>query len=78
VTFWSPEQETLRDSARTFVRREVLPHLQRWEDERAIPRELHRAAAEQGFLGVAFPEEVGGGATEVLDDLAAKLLGFTR
>jgi len=60
VTFWSEEQEALRESARTFVQREVLPHLQQWEDEGSLPRSLHLAAAKQGFLGVSFPEEVGG------------------
>ena len=60
MTFWSEEQEALRESARTFVQREVLPHLQQWEDEGSLPRSLHLAAAKQGFLGVSFPEEVGG------------------
>ena len=34
MTFWSVEQESLPSSARTFVERNVLPHLHRWEDER--------------------------------------------
>ena len=50
-----------------FVRREVAPHLQEWEDAGSIPRELHRAAAKQGLLGVAFPEEVGGEGGDLLD-----------
>lgn len=43
-----------------FVRREVAPHLDEWEDAGEVPRELHLAAAEQGLLGVGFPESVGG------------------
>ena len=31
-----------------FVRREVAPHLQEWEDAGSIPRELHLAAGEAG------------------------------
>ena len=59
--------EDLRELGREFVRREVVPHLQQWEDERLIPRELHVAAAKQGLLGVGFPEEVGGQGGNVLD-----------
>ena len=43
-----------------FARREVLPHLQEWEDAGEVPRELHRAAAKQGLLGLGFRGEVGG------------------
>jgi acyl-CoA dehydrogenase len=52
-----------------FVRREVAPHLQEWEDAGSIPRELHLAAGKQGLLGVAFPEEVGGGGGTLLDSV---------
>ena len=70
MTFWSDEQEALRASARTFVEREILPHHQRWEDDKELPRELHRSAAKQGFLGVTFPEEVGGSGGGLLDSVA--------
>jgi len=60
-----------------FVRREVAPHLQEWEDAGSIPRELHLAAGKQGLLGVAFPEEVGGGGGTLLDsvDLQEAMFG---
>ncbi len=54
------ETEALRRAAREFVRREVAPHLQEWEDAGEVPRALHLAAGRKGLLGVAFPEEVGG------------------
>ncbi len=69
VSYWSDEQEALRASARTFVEREVMPHLQSWEDAGELPRELHVAAAKQGFLGVGFPEEVGGSGGGLLDSV---------
>src|SRR4051812_50010804 len=59
----------IRSLGAEFVRREVAPHLQEWEDAGSIPRELHRAAGEQGLLGVAFPEEVGGGGGTLMDSL---------
>ena len=53
-----------------FVRREVGPHLQEWEDTAAIPRSLHLAAAKAGLLGISFPEEVGGQGGTLLDSVA--------
>jgi acyl-CoA dehydrogenase len=52
-----------------FVRREVAPHLQEWEDAGEIPRALHLAAAKQGLLGISFPEDVGGEGGDVLDTI---------
>ncbi len=68
--FWTDEQRALRESARAFVRKEVLPHLQEWEDAGEVPRELHRSAAKQGFLGLGVPEEKGGSGGSFLDAVA--------
>ncbi len=57
----------IHDLGAEFTRREVLPHLQQWEDDLTLPRELHAAAAKQGVLGVGFPEEVGGQGGDLLD-----------
>ena len=67
---WSDEQVALQASTAEFVRREVAPYLQGWEDAGEIPRELHLAAAKAGLLGVAFPEEVGGQGGTLLDSVA--------
>jgi len=53
-----------------FVRREVFPRLQEWEDAGEVPRRLHRAAAEQGLLGMGFAEEVGGQGGTLRDTIA--------
>ncbi|MCY7402064.1 MAG: acyl-CoA dehydrogenase family protein [Nocardioides sp.] len=57
----TPELEALRASGAEFVRREVAPHLQEWEDAGEVPRDLHEKAAALGLIGLAFPEVVGGG-----------------
>ena len=67
---WTDEQLALQDSTREFVRREVTPHLQAWEDSGEVPRELHVAAAKAGLLGLSFPEEVGGQGGTLLDSVA--------
>ena len=66
----SAERQALRATAREFVRREVAPHLQQWEDAGRVPRELHRRAADQGLLGVSFPEAVGGQGGDLADSVA--------
>ncbi len=70
MTYFSPEQEALRESARSFVRKEVVPYLQEWEDAGEVPRELHRAAARLGLLGLGVPEEKGGSGGTFLDAVA--------
>ncbi len=57
----------LFDLGAEFTRREIAPHIDRWEDDGTMPRELHRAAAKQDILGIGFPEEVGGGGGDLLD-----------
>ena len=57
----------VRELGTEFARREVVPHLQQWEDDLVVPRELHAVAAKQGVLGVGFPEEVGGQGGDLLD-----------
>ncbi|HSU03520.1 MAG TPA: acyl-CoA dehydrogenase family protein [Nocardioides sp.] len=64
------ERDALRATAAEFVRREVAPHLQEWEDAGEIPRSLHRTAGDLGLMGVAFPEEVGGSGGDLLDSVA--------
>ena len=67
---WTAEQLVLQATTAEFVRREVIPHLQEWEDAGEVPRALHPAAAKAGLLGVGFPEEVGGQGGTVLDSVA--------
>jgi len=64
------ERQALQETAREFVRREVSPYLQQWENAGSVPGELHLAAAKQGLLGVSFPEEVGGQGGDLLDSVA--------
>jgi len=65
----SAEHAALRATGAEFVRREVVPHLQEWEDAGEIPRALHRTAGDLGLIGVAFPEEVGGGGGDLVDSV---------
>jgi acyl-CoA dehydrogenase len=59
----------LRELGAEFVRREVAGRLDAWEEAGEVPRELHRAAAAHGLLGIGFPTEVGGEGGDVLDTI---------
>lgn len=54
------DHELFRDLAREFNAREVAPGYAQWDAEHMMPRQLWRAAGEQGLLGLAVPEEFGG------------------
>ena len=58
--YYSETHEALAMSVRRFVEREIAPHIDRWEAEGELPRDLHVKAAEAGILGLRYPEEFGG------------------
>ncbi len=61
MSIWTtPERDALRKTVQAFTEREILPYVDDWERAGELPRDLHRAAAEAGLLGAAFPESVGG------------------
>jgi alkylation response protein AidB-like acyl-CoA dehydrogenase len=62
------EHEELRETVRRFVVKEIAPNVDEWEAAREFPRELYARCAELGFLGLKFPEELGGqGGTHLHD-----------
>ncbi|MGA4685342.1 MULTISPECIES: acyl-CoA dehydrogenase family protein [Micromonospora] len=65
----TPERRQLRELTRSFVTREVLPHLSDWERAGEVPRSLHETAAKIGLLGIGFPESVGGSGGDLLDSM---------
>ncbi len=58
--YFAEEHELFRQSLRKFLEKEVLPHIDQWEAQEQVPRELWRKFAEQGFLGFHYPSEYGG------------------
>jgi alkylation response protein AidB-like acyl-CoA dehydrogenase len=57
---YTDEHEVFRDVVRTFVEREVRPHLTKWDEDRSTGREVWLAAGRQGVIGLSGPEECGG------------------
>ncbi|WP_147103774.1 acyl-CoA dehydrogenase family protein [Nesterenkonia populi] len=58
--FYEELHEEFREVVREFVTREVAPNYQEWDAAHMMPRSLWEAAAENGLLGLAVPEEHGG------------------
>ncbi|MGE0640529.1 MAG: acyl-CoA dehydrogenase family protein [Thermoanaerobaculia bacterium] len=54
------EQQAIREAARRFAREVVSPGVEEWDESQRFPREVIDQAGELGFLGVIFPEELGG------------------
>lgn len=67
----------VRDTARQFAEKQVLPLAAKIDQEHYFPRELIKPMAELGFLGATVPEELGGaGLTQlayciIIEELAA-------
>jgi len=55
------EHDLFRASFRQFVGKELVPHVERWEQEGVVDREAFTKAGASGFLGTDVPEGYGGG-----------------
>ncbi|WP_018674512.1 acyl-CoA dehydrogenase family protein [Riemerella columbina] len=58
---FSEEQKMLRDSAKEFIDKKVIPNRERFEHkDYAFTEECMKEMGEMGFLGIAVPESYGG------------------
>ncbi len=60
-TLFEPEHELFRESFRKFLDQHVASRHAQWEEQGIVDREVWLEAGKQGFLGMAVPEEFGGG-----------------
>ena len=60
TSIYDQEHEDFRAIARTFMEKEVAPHMEQWEKDGQVSRELWLRAGEQGLLCFDVPEEFGG------------------
>jgi alkylation response protein AidB-like acyl-CoA dehydrogenase len=63
----TPEQHLLKRSVREFAETEMRPHVMEWDEAQHFPAELVPKLAEQGLLGIQFPEQYGGAAMSAVD-----------
>jgi len=65
---FADEHEQLRATIRRWVESEIVPEQGRWEERREFPRELFDRAAELGFLGLKYPQRLGGQGGDLVHD----------
>ena len=65
---FTSEHEELRATIRRWVETEIAPNVDEWEEAREFPRELYLRAGELGFLGLKYPEELGGQGGDYVHD----------
>jgi alkylation response protein AidB-like acyl-CoA dehydrogenase len=54
------DQQMMRDAAREFAEKRLLPNAARYDEEERLPDELFAELAELGYMGMLIPEEYGG------------------
>jgi alkylation response protein AidB-like acyl-CoA dehydrogenase len=63
-TIYNEDHEAFRQSYRSWVDNEIVPHDDEWNKAEITPRSLFTNAGNHGFLGFDIPEEFGGGGVE--------------
>lgn len=58
--YFNDQHRLLRDSCRKFVNQHIRPHIHDWEEVGEFPRTLYKQAGDAGFLGLGYPEALGG------------------
>ena len=69
--YYTEAHDQFRDALGRFVREEIMPQVEAWEEAEEFPRDLYRKAASVGLLGIGFPEEYGGTPADVFYHLVA-------
>lgn len=74
---FNEEEELFRSTVRKFCAQEVAPIVEEYEEREEFPIFLFQKFADQGFLGIPYPEEYGGaGGDIVLHSIFAEELGY--
>ncbi len=66
MKIFNEQHQMFRQAVRSFVQREVEPHIEEWEQAGQIPKSIWPRMGELGFLGVEYDEKYGGGGADFL------------
>lgn len=58
--YFTEEHNLFRASLQDFLKREVVPHIEKWEETGNIERFIWKKFGDMGFLGLPYPEAYGG------------------
>ncbi|HEX5485757.1 MAG TPA: acyl-CoA dehydrogenase family protein [Limnobacter sp.] len=61
--------EDFFNSVERFVKEQITPHINDWDEAGEFPKSLYRTAGELGLLGLGYPEELGGFECSLADRL---------
>ncbi|MFQ5880368.1 MAG: acyl-CoA dehydrogenase family protein [Dehalococcoidia bacterium] len=61
--------DLFRRSARTFAEREIIPHVDEWEEQETIPRQVWQRLGELGYLGIEYDPQYGGAGADFITTL---------
>jgi acyl-CoA dehydrogenase len=57
---YTEEHKIFREAVKRFFAKEVIPHIDAWEEAGIVPKSVWQKMGEQGFLCMDLPEEYGG------------------
>ncbi len=58
--YFTEEHSLFREGFRSFLQKEVVPHIEKWEETGKIDRFIWEKFGEMGYFGINYPEEYGG------------------
>jgi len=66
MRIFNAQHDMFRQAVRSFVEKEVEPHVDEWEQAGQIPKSIWPRMGALGFLGVEYDEKYGGGGADFL------------
>ena len=58
--YFTEEHELFRKSFQEFLQKEVVPHIEKWEETGTIERFIWKKFGDMGYFGLTYPEQYGG------------------
>ncbi len=58
--YFTEEHNAFRQSFREFLKKEAVPHIDKWEETGHIDREIFKKMGDMGYFGLYYPEKYGG------------------
>ena len=58
--YFTEEHQLFRESLRSFLKKEVVPHIDEWEKTGKIDASIWKKIGDMGFFGIHYPEAYGG------------------
>jgi acyl-CoA dehydrogenase len=69
--YFGRAHDMVRRAAKEFVDKEIVPHVDEWEEAGEFPRELYKKSGDVGLLGIGYPEDLGGTPGDIFFQIVA-------